>query len=271
MTAPNPLKKIGRVSPFAPATPAHHWLRFRTFVGMVGLSVVCHWALAHIPVATPPPPARPPAVRSPQAPMPVAILPRPASAPLPVAAPDLTTTPERPDPSTVPPFTPPDDPPPPEEAAPPEPAIASPDAPTPPDDPSPVDPPPLTDPVAAQAYLVSQLPNLGVPDYIPERGLPGYDAFQQAGNAVCFIDPMGGIAAEATVVKWLAGEPQTLLNDHLVMLYGDRGLTFQPIEPDFCGEPYFQVMTAAGEPFAYISLATLNEATLLVIWATPRH
>ena len=196
-------------------------------------------------IAAPEPPAEPPAEPSPESPQPSPSQPQP------------------PPPRAVPP---PPEPAPAQDLLPEEDSFA--EEAEPPVEEGLGETPPAFDAGVATEQFVGDISGLGVVDYTAQFGLPEPAMPRNPGNAVCFIDPTGGPMPGVRVANWLDKEPQTLLRENLQEVYGPRGITFEELDP-FCGERYFQAVTAAGQPFMTISLVTLEGSTLLVVWETP--
>jgi hypothetical protein len=129
---------------------------------------------------------------------------------------------------------------------------------------------PAFDGAAATDQFVGDLSGLGVGDFTDDQGLPPPEFLRNPGNAGCFIDPAAGPGplSNTRVTRWLDKEPQTLLRENLKEVYEPRGIVFNELPP-FCGERYFQAITAEGNPFMTFSLVQLTGSTLLVVWATP--
>jgi len=127
---------------------------------------------------------------------------------------------------------------------------------------------PIADPATAKAHLLETLPLLPAANPALDQGLPTPVAFQQPGNAICFLDPAGGLASGVATFTRFEVDPATLLNDYLPTAYPAEGLTFETDEP-FCGETYIKAMTASGEMAVALSLVSLEASTFLVIWDIP--
>lgn len=128
--------------------------------------------------------------------------------------------------------------------------------------------PPIADPATAKAHLLETLPLLPVANPALDQGLPTPVAFQQPGNAICFLDPAGGLASGVATFTRFEVDPTTLLNDYLPTAYPAEGLTFETSEP-FCGETYIKAITASGEMAMALSLVSLEASTFLVMWDIP--
>ncbi len=124
------------------------------------------------------------------------------------------------------------------------------------------------DSTAATEQFVGDLSGLGVVDYTGDLGLPTPNLLRNPGNAACFLSPDGGPVPNARVTNWLDKEPQTLLRENLKDVYEPRGIVFNELPP-YCGERYFQAVSADGNPFMTFSLVQLTGSTLLVVWASP--
>ena len=62
----------------------------------------------------------------------------------------------------------------------------------------------------------------------------------------------------------MEGPPGNILTQ-LETTYGASGIVFRQLE-NYGGEPLYELVTAQGESFLYVSLADLKGSTLVVMW-----
>lgn len=184
--------------------------------------------------AAPEPPAAPPAAAAPPSTL-------PRSAPAPTAAAPVTAAPA----TAVAPA--------PGSSAPATPAAAG-DLPP---------PPPAYDPSADQEIFIGNLGAIGLTDYTAAQGLPEPRFFRHPDNAGYFLTGSAP-AAGAKDARWMDKGPDDVLSQ-LKTTYGPSGIVFNPLD-DYGGELLYQLVTAEGQPFMYISLVSLKGSSLLVIW-----
>ncbi len=122
---------------------------------------------------------------------------------------------------------------------------------------------PAYDPSADQEIFIGNLGAIGLTDYTAAQGLPEPRFFRQPENASSFLN--GTVpAAGAKDARWMDKGPDDVLNQ-LKTTYGPSGIVFNQLD-NYGGELLYQLVTAAGEPFMYISLVSLKGSSLLVIW-----
>ncbi|MGB7250599.1 MAG: hypothetical protein WBC73_16815 [Phormidesmis sp.] len=123
--------------------------------------------------------------------------------------------------------------------------------------------PPAYDPGQDQTLFIDNLGALNLQDYTDTQGLPPAKFFHRPENAGYFID--GEVpAAGARSARWMDKSPDAVLAE-LKANYTASGIVFNQLG-DYGGEVLYELVTAAGEPFMYISLARLSGSSLLVIW-----
>ncbi len=134
------------------------------------------------------------------------------------------------------------------------------------------------DPSGDQRQFIQNLEGLGLGGFEVngERSLPNVKSFRNGTDPSYFIIETGvrpntviNPAAGAREARWLDKEPGNVLGE-LTATYAAAGIGFTPIE-SYGAEPLYELTTANGDPFMYISLVQLKGSTLLVVWqADPR-
>lgn len=182
------------------------------------------------PASPEPPPAAPPPAANQPAPVRSATAPASSAAPVPVSdAPAAPATPAAPDNSG---------------------AMNDP-------------PPPAYDPSADQNLFIGNLGALGLTDYTDSQGLPPPTLLRRPENASYFLNGSAP-AAGAKDARWMDKGPDDVLNQ-LKATYSPGGIVFNPLD-NYGGELLYQLVTAEGQPFMYISLVSLKGSSLVVIW-----
>ena len=124
-------------------------------------------------------------------------------------------------------------------------------------------PPPAYDPSADQEIFIGNLGAIGLTDYTAAQGLPEPRFFRHPENAGYFLTG-SALAAGAKDARWMDKGPDDVLSQ-LKTTYGPSGIVFNPLD-NYGGELLYQLVTAEGQPFMYISLVSLKGSSLLVIW-----
>ena len=128
---------------------------------------------------------------------------------------------------------------------------------------------PAYDPEADQRQFIQNLEGLGLGGYKinGEISLPDANSFRKGVDPSYFIietntviSPVGG-AREA---RWLDKEPTAVLSE-LTSTYSAAGISFAQVE-NYGGEALYELTTADGDSFMYLSLVQLKGSTLLVVW-----
>lgn len=124
-------------------------------------------------------------------------------------------------------------------------------------------PPPAYDPSADQEIFIGNLGAIGLTDYTAAQGLPETRFFRHPENAGTFLNGSAP-AAGAKDARWMDKGPDDVLSQ-LKTTYGPSGIVFNQLD-NYGGELLYQLVTAEGQPFMYISLVSLKGSSLLVIW-----
>lgn len=122
---------------------------------------------------------------------------------------------------------------------------------------------PAYDPSADQDLFIGNLGAIGLTDYTASQGLPEPRLLRRPENASYFLNGSAP-AAGAKDARWMDKGPDDVL-DQLKTTYGPGGIVFNQLD-DYGGEPLYQLVTAEGQPFMYISLVSLKGSSLVVIW-----
>lgn len=146
-------------------------------------------------------------------------------------------------------------------AAPSAPGPSAPATPAPTGNPPP--PPPAYDPSADQEIFIGNLGAIGLTDYTAAQGLPETRFFRHPENAGTFLNGSAP-AAGAKDARWMDKGPDDVLSQ-LKTTYGPSGIVFNQLD-NYGRELLYQLVTAEGQPFMYISLVSLKGSSLLVIW-----
>lgn len=129
--------------------------------------------------------------------------------------------------------------------------------------------PPAYDPNPDRGVFISGLSTLGVQDNTSSVGLPAdAKAFRRPDGFGFFINnqnpsnpqPVTG----AKDARWL-GKPSAELLPMLQSTYAPSNITFTQLD-DYGGEPLYELKTAQGQVFMYVSLVELKGSSLLVTW-----
>lgn len=124
-------------------------------------------------------------------------------------------------------------------------------------------PPPDYDPSADQEIFIGNLGAIGLTDYTAAQGLPETRFFRHPENAGNFLTGTAP-AAGAKDARWMDKGPDDVLSQ-LKTTYEPSGIVFNQLD-NYGGELLYQLVTAEGQPFMYISLVSLKGSSLLVIW-----
>lgn len=123
--------------------------------------------------------------------------------------------------------------------------------------------PPAYDPSADQDLFIGNLGAIGLTDYTASQGLPPAGLLRHPENASYFLNGSAP-AAGARDARWMDKGPDDVLNQ-LKATYEPGGISFNQLD-SYGGEPLYQLVTAEGQPFMYISLVSLKGSSLVVIW-----
>jgi hypothetical protein len=119
------------------------------------------------------------------------------------------------------------------------------------------------DPEADQSVFIANLSAIGLQDYTDDTGLPAPNLFREPNNAGYFLEN-GQPVANARSARWMNKSPDAVLAQ-LQESYGPSGITFNQLG-DYGGEGLFELSTAEGQSFMFISLVRLKGSTLVVMW-----
>lgn len=128
----------------------------------------------------------------------------------------------------------------------------------------PVEPPPVAyDPGQDQTLFIDNLGAMALGDYTDAQGLPPANFFREPANAGYFLDGEAPVAG-ARDARWMDKGPDAVLTE-LQSTYESSGITFTQLD-SYGGEELYELNTATGESFMFVSLARLKGSSLLVIW-----
>ena len=132
---------------------------------------------------------------------------------------------------------------------------------------------PAYDPEADQRQFIQNLEGLGLGGYKinGKISLPDANSFRKGVDPSYFITETGvrpntviSPVEGAREARWLDKEPTAVLSK-LTSTYSAAGISFAQVE-NYGGEALYELTTADGDSFIYLSLVQLKGSTLLVVW-----